>query len=95
MHLSYPHSEFQYLGRVQLIEAIEKFMYKPVLSKVQENIVYNGVTKEPIGIHQDVGITDLKEDKGLLTNLLQYTPYAQVLQMLASDYEGMLILGGF
>jgi len=71
-----PKNEVQFLCRVQTIDAVEIYFIhkknKKVLSKKQKNIVWEGGLK---AIKNDVLIKDLEEKPTLITNIVQYTPF--------------------
>ncbi len=90
-----PCAEVQYLCRIQLVDAIEDYMERPVLSKKKSNLIFKPNSRKLEGIKQDITINDLADDKTLVTNLIQYTPYPQTLRMVNGDYENMYVLGGF
>lgn len=87
-----PHSEFQYLCRSQVIHEIEIYLGRNVLTLVPENIVKSD--GHIVAIKQDITLNDIKGDTTLLSNFLQYTPYQQTLQMLANNYQDLIVYGG-
>ena len=77
-----PKNEVQFLCRVQTIDAIEKYFLNKnirVLTKNNENIVQKGLLK---GIKNDVLIKDLEEKPTLITNMIQYTPFNLIMNLL-------------
>ncbi len=70
-----PKNEVQFLCRVQTIDAVEAYFYHKkikVLTRKQKNIVKRGNLK---AIRNDVYIKDLEEKPTLITNIVQYTPF--------------------
>ena len=70
-----PKNEVQFLCRVQTIDAVEKYFSRKnisVLSKKKKNIIQKGGLK---AIKNDVFIKDLDEKPTLITNIIQYTPF--------------------
>ena len=77
-----PKNEVQFLCRVQTIEAVEQFFDSKnvkVLTKKQRNIIHNGKLK---AIKNDVYIKDLEEKPTLITNILQYTPFKIIINLI-------------
>ena len=77
-----PRDEVQMLCRVQTIEEIEKYLLqkgKMVLTKKKSNIVENGKLR---GIKNDVYIKNLEKRPALITNMIQYTPFKLMLNLI-------------
>jgi hypothetical protein len=77
-----PKNEVQFLCRAQTIDAVEKYFINKnisVLTKNKHNIVQNGIYK---AIKNDVYIKDLDEKPTLITNIIQYTPYKYIMNLL-------------
>ena len=77
-----PKNEVQLLCRVQTIDAIESHYLVnniKVLSKKPDNVVYS---KNMKGIKNDVFIKDLEKKPTLITNMIQYTPFNLILNLL-------------
>jgi hypothetical protein len=77
-----PKNEVQFLCRAQTIDAVEKYFSKKnvsVLTKNKHNIVQNGIYR---AIKNDVYIKDLDEKPTLITNIIQYTPYKYIMNLL-------------
>ncbi|MCO4783391.1 MAG: hypothetical protein KC646_13785 [Candidatus Cloacimonetes bacterium] len=91
---SSPVSEFQFLCRSQTLDAIEEYLPYPVLTKKPENLVF-GKNSKIKAIKQDITIENIQDNTTLLMNFLQYTPYEQTIKMMSSDYQNMLVFGGF
>ena len=77
-----PKNEVQFLCRSQTIEAIEKYfkqinMY--VLTRRKKNIVQRGNLR---AIKNDVYIKDMEKKPTLITNMIQYTPYKYILNLI-------------
>jgi len=71
-----PKNEVQFLCRVQTIDAVEIYFFqnnkKIILTKNKKNIVRKGDLR---AIKNDVFIKDLEEKPTLITNIVQYTPF--------------------
>jgi len=70
-----PKNEVQFLCRIQTIDAVEKYFQNKkinILTKNSKNIIRKGNLK---GIKNDVYIKDLEEKPTLITNIIQYTPF--------------------
>jgi hypothetical protein len=77
-----PKNEVQFLCRTQTINAVEKhFMRKnvKVLTKNRKNIIQKGDLK---AIKNDVYIKDLDDTPTLITNIIQYTPYNLIMNLI-------------
>jgi hypothetical protein len=77
-----PKNEVQFLCRVQTIDAVEKYFSKKnvsVLTKNKNNIVQKGALK---AIKNDVFIKKLDEKPTLITNIVQYTPFNYIMNLL-------------
>ena len=77
-----PKNEVQFLCRVQTIDAVEKFFLEKdilVLSRNKKNIIENRSIK---AIKNDVFIKDLEEKPTLITNIIQYTPYNFIMNLI-------------
>ncbi|MDR2193046.1 MAG: hypothetical protein LBP19_01025 [Treponema sp.] len=78
-----PKNEVQFLCRVQTINAVEKHFARKninVLTRNKKNIVQKGGVR---AIKNDVFIKDLDEKPTLITNMLQYTPYHLIMNLIA------------
>ena len=77
-----PVNEVQFLCRAQTIDAVEKYFWsknEKVLTKKKSNIVlYNNLR----AIKNDVSINSLKQKPALVTNIIQYTPFKQILNFI-------------
>ena len=77
-----PKKEVQFLCRVQTIDAIEKYFSQKnisVLTKNKNNIIEKGTLK---GIKNDVFLKDLDEKPALITNMVQYTPFNYIMNLI-------------
>jgi len=77
-----PKSEVQFLCRVQTIDAVEHYFSQKnisVLTKNKNNIVQKGAVK---AIKNDVFIKDLDEKPTLITNMVQYTPFNYIANLI-------------
>jgi len=77
-----PRNEVQFLCRIQTINAVEGFMLSKnikVLTKENKNIVYKDKLR---AIKNDVSIKDLEKKPTLITNMLQYTPYNLIMNLI-------------
>jgi hypothetical protein len=77
-----PKNEVQFLCRVQTIDAVEEYFFQKeinVLTRNKNNIVKRGNLK---AIKNDVFIKDLEEKPTLITNILQYTPYKLIINLI-------------
>ena len=77
-----PKNEVQFLCRAQTINAVEQYFHRKnisVLTKNKNNIVYRGNLK---AIKNDVYIQNLEEKPTLITNMVQYTPFALILNLI-------------
>ena len=77
-----PRNELQFLCRAQTVNAVEKYFLERqinVLTKKNENIVQNGNLR---AIKNDVLIRDLEERPTLITNIIQYTPYKNIIKLI-------------
>ena len=77
-----PRNEVQFLCRTQTIDAIENFFIKKdvkVLTKNSNNIV---LYKNLKAIKNDIYIKNLEEKPALITNMIQYTPFNLILNLI-------------
>ena len=77
-----PKNEVQFLCRSQTIEAVEKYFFvrdTRVLTKKKKNIVTNGNLR---AIKNDVYIKDLDKKPTLITNMVQYTPFKLITNLI-------------
>jgi hypothetical protein len=77
-----PKNEVQFLCRVQTIDAVEKYFSRKnirVLTKNKNNIIQKGTLK---AIKNDVFIKDLDEKPTLITNIIQYTPFNLIMNLI-------------
>jgi hypothetical protein len=77
-----PVNEVQFLCRAQTVEEVEKYMWvknMKVLTKKKSNIILNGNFR---AIKNDVSIIALKDKPTLITNIIQYTPFNQILNFI-------------
>jgi len=77
-----PKNEVQFLCRVQTIDSVEKYFYQKnikVLTKKPKNIVQKGGLK---AIKNDVFIKDLEKKPTLITNIVQYTPFNYITNLI-------------
>jgi hypothetical protein len=77
-----PKNEVQFLCKIQTIDAVEEYFYKKnirVLTRNKKNIIEKGGVK---AIKNDVFIKDLEEKPTLITNILQYTPYNLIMNLI-------------
>jgi len=77
-----PRNEVQFLCRSQTINAVEEYFLKKnikVLTKNKKNIVQNGNLK---AIKNDVFIKNLDEKPTLVTNIIQYTPFKYIMNLI-------------
>jgi len=76
-----PKNEVQFLCRVQTIEAVEKYFALKntcVLTKKKDNVVQkNGLR----AIKNDVYIKQLDKKPALITNIIQYTPFNLIMNL--------------
>ena len=73
-----PKNEVQFLCRAQTIDAIENYFIRKnirVLTRKKENIINKGSLK---AIKNDVYLKDLHEKPTLITNMVQYTPFKYI-----------------
>jgi hypothetical protein len=77
-----PKTEVQFLCRVQTIDAIEKYFFSKNTKVLTQN-KYNIVQKNNLrAIKNDVFIKDLEEKPTLITNIMQYTPYNLIMNLI-------------
>lgn len=77
-----PKNEVQFLCRVQTINAVEKYFSRKninVLTRNRKNIMQRGNLK---AIKNDVFIKDLDEKPTLITNIIQYTPFNLIMNLI-------------
>jgi hypothetical protein len=77
-----PKNEVQFLCRVQTIDAVEKYFFKKsinVLTRNRKNIIQRDNLK---AIRNDVNIKDLEAKPTLITNIIQYTPFALIMNLI-------------
>jgi hypothetical protein len=76
-----PKNEVQFLCRVQTIDAVEEYFSQKrrVLTKNKNNIIQNGNLR---AIKNDVFIKDLDEKPTLITNIIQYTPFNLIMNLI-------------
>jgi hypothetical protein len=77
-----PKNEVQFLCRVQTIDAVEKYFSQKnmmVLTKNKQNIIQKG---NIWAIKNDVFIKDLDEKPTLITNIVQYTPFNLMMNLI-------------
>jgi hypothetical protein len=77
-----PKNEVQFLCRVQTIEAVEKYFFAKnisVFTRKKSNIINKGNLK---AIKNDVFIKDLEEKPTLISNIIQYTPYNYIMNLI-------------
>jgi hypothetical protein len=77
-----PKDEVQFLDREETIDAVEKYFSQKninVLTRNRKNIIRRGNLK---AIKNDVFIKDLYEKPTLITNIIQYTPFALVMNLI-------------
>ena len=77
-----PKNEVQFLCRSQTIDAVEKYFLEKniqVLTKNKKNVVQNGKLK---AIKNDVFIKNLDEKPTLVTNIIQYTPFKYIMNLI-------------
>jgi hypothetical protein len=77
-----PKNEVQFLCRVQTINAVEKYFSRKninVLTKNRKNIIQRGNLR---AIKNDVFIKDLDEKPALITNIIQYTPFNLIMNLI-------------
>ena len=77
-----PKNEVQFLCRSQTIEEIENYFRKKnmyVLTRRKKNIVQKGNLR---AIKNDVYIKDLEEKPTLITNMVQYTPFKYIANLI-------------
>ncbi|MCL1910721.1 MAG: hypothetical protein FWG13_00745 [Leptospirales bacterium] len=77
-----PKNEVQFLCRVQTIYEVEKYFLQrniTVLTRNKHNIVRKGARK---AIKNDVYIKNLGEKPTLVTNMIQYTPFNLIMNLL-------------
>ena len=77
-----PKNEVQFLCRTQTIDAIENFFIKrdvKVLTKNARNILQNNELR---AIRNDVFIKNMEEKPALITNMIQYTPFNLILNLI-------------
>jgi hypothetical protein len=77
-----PKNEVQFLCRAQTIDAVEQYFYKEnirVLTKNKNNIVQKGNEK---AIKNDVFIKALDGKPTLITNIIQYTPFNFIMNLI-------------
>lgn len=81
-----PKNEYQFLCRMQTIDAIEDYLFTSlklsVLTKNSINMVKN---KDEIYVINDVDIRNLKLKPTLITNMIQYTPFDLILNFVNSS----------
>ena len=77
-----PKNEVQFLCRAQTIDAVEKYFARNgtrVLTKKEENVQQkNGLR----GIKNDVYLKQLDEKPTLITNMVQYTPFKLIMNLI-------------
>jgi hypothetical protein len=77
-----PKNEVQFLCRVQTIDAIEEYFSQKnmmVLTRNSKNIIQKG---NITAIKNDVLIKDLNEKPTLITNIVQYTPFNLMMNLI-------------
>jgi hypothetical protein len=77
-----PKNEVQFLCRIQTIDAVEKFFIQKdinVLTKKESNLIQKGNMK---AIKNDVYIKDMEEKPTLITNIIQYTPFNLIMNLI-------------
>jgi hypothetical protein len=77
-----PKNEVQFLCRTQTIDAVEKYFSNKnimVLTRNKKNIIQKGILR---GIKNDVYIKDLEEKPTLITNIIQYTPFNLIMNLI-------------
>ena len=77
-----PRNEVQFLCRTQTINAVEKHLFKKnilVLTMNKSNIIQKGNLK---AIKNDVYIKDLCEKPTLISNMIQYTPFKYIMNLI-------------
>jgi hypothetical protein len=77
-----PKNEVQFLCRAQTVDAVEKYFFQKntmVLTKNKNNIVQKGNIR---AIKNDVFIKDLDEKPTLITNMIQYTPFKYIMNLI-------------
>jgi hypothetical protein len=77
-----PKNEVQFLCRVQTIDAVEKYFSQkniPVLTKNKDNIIQRGGLR---AIKNDIYIKDLDKKPSLITNIVQYTPFNLIMNLI-------------
>ena len=77
-----PKNEVQFLCRSQTIDAVEKYFLQKniqVLTKNKKNVVQNGNLK---AIKNDVFIKNLDKKPTLITNIIQYTPFKYIMNLI-------------
>ena len=77
-----PKNEVQFLCRTQTIDAVEKYFAQKnirVLTKSKKNLVQQNGLK---GIKNDVYLKHLDEKPTLITNIVQYTPFNLILNLI-------------
>ena len=77
-----PKNEVQFLCRMQTVNAIEDFFMKKrvnILSKNKDNIFFKS---KYMFIRNDVSIKQLETKPTLITNMIQYTPYNMISNLL-------------
>jgi len=77
-----PKNEVQFLCRIQTIDAVEKYFAEEnisVLTKNKNNIIQKGTLR---AIKNDVYIKDLDEKPTLITNIVQYTPFNYIMNLI-------------
>jgi hypothetical protein len=77
-----PKNEVQFLCRVQTIDAVEKYFALKnvgVLTKKRKNIIQKNNFK---AIKNDVFIKDLDSRPTLITNIIQYTPFNLIMNLI-------------
>ena len=77
-----PKNEVQFLCRIQTIEAVERYFARKeirVLTKERKNILERDGLK---GIKNDVYLKQLEEKPTLMTNIVQYTPFNLIMNLI-------------
>jgi hypothetical protein len=77
-----PKNEIQFLCRVQTIDAVEKYFSQRnirVLTKNKKNIIQKNNIKS---LKNDVFIKDLENKPTLITNIVQYTPFNLIMNLI-------------
>lgn len=82
-----PQSEFQFLCRLQTVEAVESFYMSSYQQKVlTKKINYKYHLKNKICVLNDVNIFEMKAVPTLISNMIQYTPYDLILNFINGEH---------